>query len=62
MDIAGTIYAPKAHVKITGNGDSTAVLAVQIISYTWDIGGSGDLYMPYDPSQLYNITQQGLVH
>jgi hypothetical protein len=62
MDIAGTIYAPKAHVKITGNGDSTAILAVQIISYTWDIGGGGDLYMPYDPSQLYNITQQGLVH
>jgi hypothetical protein len=61
LDIAGTIYAPLAHVKIEGNGDSTAILAVQIISWTWDIGGNGNLYMPYDPSQLYHITQQGLV-
>ncbi len=45
-----------------GNGFSTSVLAVQIISWTWDIGGNGDLYMPYDPSQLYQIMQRGLVH
>jgi hypothetical protein len=62
MNIAGTIYAPKANVKIDGNGDSTAILAVQIISWTWDIGGNGNLYMPYDPAGLYHITQQGLVH
>lgn len=61
LDIAGTIYAPFADVKIDGNGDSTAILAVQIISWTWDIGGNGNIYMPYDPSQLYHITQQGLV-
>lgn len=61
LDIAGTIYAPFADVKISGNGDSTAILAVQIISFTWDIGGNGNIYMPYDPSQLYHITQQGLV-
>ncbi len=62
MNIAGTIYAPGSDVKLEGNGSSTSVLAVQIISWTWDIGGNGDLYMPYDPSQLYRITQRGLVH
>ena len=62
MNIAGTISAPQAHVKREGNGSSTAVLAVQVISWTWDVGGNGDLYMPYDPSQLYHITQRGLVH
>jgi hypothetical protein len=62
MDIAGTIYAPKALVRLEGNGSSTAVLAVQIISWQWEVGGNGDLYMPYDPSQLYHFLQQGLVH
>ena len=62
MNIAGTIYAPQSHVMMEGNGISTSVLAVQIISWTWDIGGNGDLYMPYDPSQLYRIMQRGLVH
>lgn len=62
MDIAGTIYAPKAHVMLEGNGASTARLAVQIISWTWDVGGNADLYMPYDPNELYHITQRGLVH
>lgn len=62
MNLAGTIYAPGADVKLEGNGVSTSVLAVQIISWTWDIGGNGDLYMPYDPNQLYRITQRGLVH
>jgi len=64
LNIAGTIYAPKANVTIHGNGTGTAtgVAAVQIISWTWEIKGNGDLYMPYDPGQLYHITQQGLVH
>jgi hypothetical protein len=62
MNIAGTIYAPQAHVNLEGNGSSTATLAVQVISWTWDVGGNGNLYMPYDPSQLYHITQRGLVH
>ena len=63
MNLAGTIYAPAANVKITGNGDALGTrLAVQIISWTWDVGGGGNLYMPYDPSQLYRITQRGLVH
>jgi hypothetical protein len=63
LNLAGTIYAPLANVKITGNGDALGtLLAVQVISWTWDIGGNGNLFMPYDPSQLYHFTQQGLVH
>lgn len=66
--ISGTIYAPKAHVDITGNvqtncdAAATQVAAVQVISWTWDIGGTGDLCMPYDPDKLYKLTAQGLVH
>lgn len=63
LNLAGTIYAPLADVKITGNGDAVGTrLAVQIISLTWDVGGTGNLFMPYDPSQLYQFVQQGLVH
>lgn len=62
LDLAGTIYAPLADVKISGNGDLEGTrLAIQIISSTWDVGGNGNLYMPYDPSQLYHFLQQGLV-
>jgi hypothetical protein len=68
LNISGTIYAPTAHVDLTGNADtncdatSTQIAAVQIVSWTWDIGGTGDLCMPYDPAKLYKLTQQGLVH
>ena len=63
LNLAGTIYAPAANVKITGNGNAVGTrLAVQVISWTWDVGGSGNLFMPYDPSQLYRLTQRGLVH
>jgi hypothetical protein len=63
LNLAGTIYAPAARVKITGNGTAVGTrLAVQVISWQWDVGGEGDLFMPYDPSQLYHITQRGLVH
>jgi hypothetical protein len=62
LNLAGTIYAPLANVKITGNGAAAGTrLAVQVISSTWDIGGNGTLYMPYDPTQLYHFVQQGLV-
>jgi hypothetical protein len=62
LDIAGTIYAPQANVKIAGNGAGTGVAAVQIISWTWEVLGNGNLYMPYDPALLYTILQRGLVH
>jgi hypothetical protein len=62
LNLAGTIYAPLANVKIDGNGDAVGTrLAVQVISWTWDVGGNGNLFMPYDPSQLYRIMQRGLV-
>lgn len=63
LNLAGTIYAPGADVMISGNGNAVGTrLAVQIISWTWNVGGTGELFMPYDPSQLYRITQRGLVH
>lgn len=68
LNISGTIYAPTAHVEIDGNvvtncdATSTQVAAVQLISWTWDLGGTGDLCMPYDPNQLYKTAAQGLIH
>lgn len=38
------------------------IAAVQIIAWTVEIGGTGDVCMPYDPSQLWKLNQQGLVH
>jgi hypothetical protein len=67
LSISGTIYAPRAHVNIEGNANTncgstaTQVAAVQIISWTWDLGGTGDLCMPYNPNQLYKLASQGLV-
>lgn len=66
--ISGTIYAPTGHVDLHGNVETNCdsnpiqVAAVQIISWTWKIGGTGDLCMPYDPSGLYHLSLQGLVH
>jgi hypothetical protein len=68
LQISGTIYAPTAHVDIEGNSGTncsvspTQVASVQIISWTWDLGGTGDLCMPYDPTKLYKLSSQGLVH
>lgn len=67
MLISGTIYAPRAYVNLVGNANANCgptakqVASVQIISWTWDIGGTGDLCMPYDPTKLYKLVQQGLV-
>jgi hypothetical protein len=58
MDIAGTIYAPKALVKIAGNGTSEAdVAAVQVLAWQFQVGGNGVLNMPYDPDQLFGTPQ-----
>ncbi len=35
---------------------------MQIISWDLDLGGTGDLCMPYDPTKLYKLSLQGLVH
>lgn len=67
--MAGTIYAPKAEVDINGgtsttgcNGSATAsCLSIQIISWRWKIDGNATVDMPYDPGELYQFPQRGLV-
>lgn len=69
--LSGTIYAPLALVKITGgsatsgcSGDpaTQSCLAIQIISYTWQIGGGALVEMPYDPNELYQLNLRGLIY
>jgi hypothetical protein len=67
--LAGTIYAPKSLVTISGGsattgctGVSLGCLSIQIISWRWTITGGGTLDMPYDPREIYQIPQRGLVH
>ena len=69
--LKGTIYTAAGEAKITGNGlgtgctpdgsGNTNCAAVQIIAYTWDVGGGGRLEMPYDPSEFHQLTNKGLV-
>ena len=65
MYIGGTVYAPKALVKINGNGSSVAdVAAVQVLAWQFQVGGNGILNIPYDPDQLFGTPQtarKGLV-
>ena len=42
-------------------GPTSGCLAIQIISYRWKITGGGIVDMPYDPSELYQLDQRGLV-
>lgn len=68
--ISGTIYAPLSDVSINGGNGTTgcdgsatsSCLAIQIISYTWKVDGNALVEMPYDPSELYQLEQRGLVH
>ena len=69
LNLSGTIYAPKSHVKISGANGSTGCgftpqfcLAIQIIAQSWDINGNATVGMPYDPDQLFQLVQKGLVH
>ena len=61
LDIAGTIYSPKGLVNLEGGSSGTSTAAVQIISWHFDVGGNATLLMPYDPNQLYQFPQKGLV-
>jgi hypothetical protein len=63
LDIAGTIYNPRGLVTLEGGSGvgSANTAAIQIIAWQWDVGGNANLDMPYDPSQLYQIPQKGLV-
>jgi hypothetical protein len=65
MNIAGTIYAPKADCSLRGNSasdpaDNTA--AVQMLCWQFEIVGNGGLNMPYDPNLLFGSPRKGLVH
>lgn len=69
--LAGTIYAPAAEVQIAGGTDTTgctgpiedqACLSIQIISWRWKITGNALVEMPYDPDELYEPVNRGLVH
>lgn len=68
--LAGTIYAPKAQVEVAGGsattgcgtGPTAGCLSIQIISWRWKVTGGGTVDMPYDPSELYQLDQRGLVH
>jgi hypothetical protein len=63
LDIAGTVYNPEGLVKLEGGSGvgSANTAAIQVIAWQWDVGGNATLDMPYDPSQLYQIPQKGLV-
>jgi hypothetical protein len=61
LNIAGTIYAPKAEVKVAGSGSAVGYAAIQIIADKFDVGGTGTILMPYDPNQIYQFPEKGLV-
>ncbi len=68
--ISGTLYAPMSDVSVNGGNDTTgcdgsstaSCLSIQIISFTWKVDGGARVDMPYDPSELYQFPQRGLVH
>lgn len=67
--VSGTIYAPDELVDLNGGssgdgcgGTPPSCLAVQIISWQFNITGGGTLHMPYDPGGLYQFMHRGLVH
>ena len=62
LDIAGTVYSPKGPVTLEGGSGAGSSAAVQVIAWSFDVGGNSTLDMPYDPDQLYRFPQKGLVH
>ena len=69
--LEGTIYSAAGTVIVTGNGlgtgctpdslGNTNCAGVQVIADQFDVGGSGVLAMPYDPSKFYDVLHKGLV-
>ena len=59
--IAGTVYAPKATVTLNGGATGTGSASLQIIANQWELTGGATLTMPYDPRELYQFEQKGLV-
>jgi len=69
LRLAGTIYAPRSEVTLAGGSDTTGCvgttgncLAIQVISRNWKITGGANVEMPYNPAELYQLEQRGLVH
>lgn len=61
LNIAGTVYAPKALVTLSGGSSGTGIASIQIIAWQFNITGGAALTMPYDPRELYRLEQKGLV-
>jgi len=59
--IAGTIYAPKAAVTLNGGATGTGSASIQIIAWQFSLTGGAVLTMPYDPRELYQFEEKGLV-
>jgi hypothetical protein len=59
--IAGTIYAPKALVTLNGGATGTGSASIQIIAWQFSLTGGAVLTMPYDPRELYQFDEKGLV-
>lgn len=58
LELSGTIYAPKANVKLSGNGDS---VSTQVIANTFDVTGNGNLTITYDADAFVKLRGTGLV-
>jgi hypothetical protein len=58
IDVQGTIYAPKANVKVSGQGSG---IAAQIIAGNFSISGNGGLDVTYNADGVYKLTGVGLV-
>ena len=61
LNIAGTVYAPKALVTLSGGSSGVGIASIQIIAWRFNITGGATLTMPYDPRELYRLEQKGLV-
>lgn len=65
LNFWGTIYAPKSLVEIQGQGSGIPghpdTAGVQILAWRFDIGGEGNLDMPFDPNELSTIIAKGIV-
>ncbi|MEO8462002.1 MAG: pilus assembly protein TadG-related protein [Chloroflexota bacterium] len=70
-NLEGTIYSAGGDVSMLGSSNTTGCTldgsgnqncaAVQIIAWTFQIGGSAILNMPYDPNLFYHVQLKGLV-
>ena len=53
LALTGTIYAPRKHCNLAGQGDGT--IYAQIICYSFDGNGGSNIVIVFDPSRVYEI-------